>query len=86
MYIFFSFQSCFDGSSEKLNRLEHERNTYELEVKVLKDEKSRLLGDLDKTKKSLGDYAKKNEELLIRITEHRVAEQQKVTIALIHEF
>jgi len=32
--------------------------------------------DLERTKKTLADYARKNEELLIRITEHRIADQK----------
>jgi len=65
-----------DKSDEKLNRLQKERDTFDLEVKLLKEEKNNLEELLNKTKKELGDYAKKNEELLIRITEQRVAEQQ----------
>ena len=32
--------------------------------------------ELEKTKKTLTDYARKNEELLIRITENRIAQQK----------
>jgi len=68
--------SCTQDGDEKLHQLQQERDSFELEAKVLKDEKARVEETLIKTKKDLGDYAKKNEELLIRITEQRVAEQQ----------
>ena len=69
------------GPDETIHRLEREKQTYLEETRKLHSQLLYAESELEKTKKVMADYARKNEELLIRMTEQRVNEQkmQKVS-------
>ncbi|XP_057304461.1 uncharacterized protein LOC130641608 isoform X3 [Hydractinia symbiolongicarpus] len=64
------------GPEEKLHKLEQERIESHKQVGKLHEQLMHTEADLEKTKKTLTEYARKNEELLIRITEYRIADQK----------
>lgn len=68
------------GPEEKLHKLEQERIESHKQVGKLHEQLMLTEADLEKTKKTLTEYARKNEELLIRITEYRIADQKMLEV------
>ena len=59
---------------------------YHDELKKLHEQVISTEAQLTKTKKTLSDYARKNEELVIRLTERRIAEQKEQNTQQVHPF
>lgn len=60
---------------KRLNQVKLERDNFELETRLLKEDKLRLEENVLKTKKDLSEYARKNEELMMRMREQRISNQ-----------
>ncbi|XP_065679179.1 liprin-beta-1 isoform X2 [Hydra vulgaris] len=62
-----------------IHKLEQDNQMYLNELKRLHEQIVLTESQLTKTKKTLSDYARKNEELVIRLTERRIADQKEQT-------